>query len=86
MDRARQYPASIHLLVTDLVMPGMGGAELAAQFSACRPGVPVLCLSGYSEVVWPRGAGSFLEKPVTSTVLLTRVRALLDHAEVTLPG
>jgi two-component system cell cycle sensor histidine kinase/response regulator CckA len=86
MDRARQYPASIHLLVTDLVMPGMGGAELAAQFSVCRPGVPVLCLSGYSEVVWPRGAGSFLEKPVTSTVLLARVRALLDHAEVPLPG
>jgi len=86
MERARQYPASIHLLVTDLVMPGMGGAELAAQFSACRPGVPVLCLSGYSEVVWPRGAGSFLEKPVTPGVLLTRVRALLDHAEVPLQG
>jgi two-component system cell cycle sensor histidine kinase/response regulator CckA len=86
MERARHYPASIHLLLTDLVMPGMGGAELAAQFSACHPGVPVLCLSGYSEVVWPPGAGSFLEKPVSPAVLLTRVRALLDHAEVPVPG
>jgi two-component system, cell cycle sensor histidine kinase and response regulator CckA len=86
MERARHYPASIHLLLTDLVMPGMGGAELAAQFSACHPGVPVLCLSGYSEVVWPLAAGSFLQKPVTPAVLLTRVRALLDHAEVPLPG
>jgi two-component system, cell cycle sensor histidine kinase and response regulator CckA len=86
MERARHYPASIDLLLTDLVMPGMGGAELAEQFSACRPGVPVLCLSGYSEVVWPPGAGSFLEKPVTPAVLLTRVRTLLDHAEVPLPG
>jgi two-component system, cell cycle sensor histidine kinase and response regulator CckA len=86
MERARHYPASIDLLLTDLVMPEMGGAELAEQFSACRPGVPVLCLSGYSEVVWPLGAGSFLEKPVTPAVLLTRVRTLLDHAEVLLPG
>jgi two-component system, cell cycle sensor histidine kinase and response regulator CckA len=86
MERTRQYPATIDLLLTDLVMPEMGGAELAAQFSACRPGVPVLCLSGYSEVVWPRGAASFLEKPVTPAVLLTRVRALLDRAEVPLPG
>jgi CheY-like chemotaxis protein len=87
IERARQHPGSIHLLITDAVMPEMGGAELAAQFADCRPGVPVLCMSGYSSMVWP-GAdteASYLQKPFTPAVLLTRVRALLDRTEAPPP-
>lgn len=81
IERARQHSGSIHLLITDAVMPEMGGAELAAQFADCRPGVPVLCMSGYSALVWPGAAAqaSYLQKPFTPTALLTRVRALLDR-------
>src|ERR1035437_5806082 len=64
--------------------PDMGGAELAAQFADCRPGVPVLCMSGYSAMVWP-GAdaeASYLQKPFTPEALLTRVRALLDRSPI----
>jgi two-component system cell cycle sensor histidine kinase/response regulator CckA len=86
IERARQHPASIHLLLTDAIMPKMGGADLVAQFAACRPGVPVLRMSGYSDLVWP-GAdteATYLQKPFTPAALLARVRALLDHIEV--PG
>jgi DNA-binding response OmpR family regulator len=67
-------------------MPEMGGAELAAQFAECHPGVPVLCMSGYSAMVWPgapAAESSYLQKPFTPTALLTRVRALLDGGEAT---
>jgi CheY-like chemotaxis protein len=81
IERARQHPGAIDLLITDAVMPEMGGAELAAQFADCHPGVPVLCMSGYSAMVWPGAAaaeGSYLQKPFTPAALLMRVRALLD--------
>jgi FixJ family two-component response regulator len=68
-------------LITDAVMPEMGGAELAAQFLDSYPGVPVLCMSGYSDIVWPEvdDEASYIQKPFTPAVLLTRVRALLDR-------
>jgi signal transduction histidine kinase/DNA-binding response OmpR family regulator len=84
IERARQHPGAIDLLITDAVMPEMGGAELAAQFADCRPGVPVLCMSGYSAMVWPGAAAaesSYLQKPFTPAALLMRVRALLDRGE-----
>ncbi len=83
IERARLHPDPIHLLITDAVMPEMSGADLAAQFADCRPGVPVLCMSGYSAMVWP-GAdvqASYLQKPFTPAALLTRVRALLDTCQ-----
>jgi two-component system cell cycle sensor histidine kinase/response regulator CckA len=81
IERARQHPDPIHLLLTDTVMPDMGGAELVAQFAACRPGVAVLCMYGDSSLVWPGVAveGSCLQKPFTAAVLLTCVRASLDR-------
>jgi two-component system, cell cycle sensor histidine kinase and response regulator CckA len=81
---ARRHPVPIHLLITDAVMPDMGGAELAALFADSHPDVPVLCISGYSAKVWP-GAdteANYLQKPFTPAVLLTRVRALLDRVAV----
>ncbi len=87
IERARQHPDSIDLLLTDAVMPQMGGAELVLQFAACRPGVPVLRMSAHSDLIWP-GAdaeANYLQKPFTSAALLTRVRALLDCVEVPHP-
>jgi two-component system cell cycle sensor histidine kinase/response regulator CckA len=83
IDRARRHPASIHLLLTDAIMPEMSGSELAAEFAACRPGIPVLCMSGYNDLVWPEAAAgsSYIQKPFTPAALLTRVRAALDHVE-----
>ncbi len=46
LDLARAHHGPIHLLLTDVVMPGMGGLELAAQFAAAWPGVPILFMSG----------------------------------------
>ena len=62
-------------------MPEMTGTELAAQFAACRPGVPVLCMSGYSEMAGARFEESahFIQKPFSPIAILTRVRALLDR-------
>jgi len=83
IERARQHPASIHLLLTDIIMPEMSGAALAAQFAACRPGVGVLYMSGYNDLVWSQAAvgASCLQKPFTPAALLTRVRAVLDRVE-----
>lgn len=76
----------IHLLVTDVVMPGMGGPELAGSFLAERPDARVLYISGYTEDEVARqglaAAGlAFLPKPFTPSELADRVRELLDPPE-----
>ena len=80
---AEEHPGPIHLLLSDAVMPEMGGWELAAQFGAVRPGVPVLCMSGYSDPPWSPGEvdASFIQKPFTPAALLVQVRATLERAE-----
>ncbi len=74
--------ARIHLLLTDLVMPGMGGQEIAARLKESRPGLKVLYMSGYAEDAVPRMATdagfSFLAKPFTPQVLARKVREALD--------
>jgi len=78
----QQGPA-IDILVTDVVMPGMGGRELAERILASRPRLPVLYVSGYHrdellrESQTARGV-SFLEKPYTAMMLARRVRETLD--------
>jgi len=73
------------LVVTDLVMPGMSGRELAERLAVERPGVPVLFMSGYTDDesvrrgLLPTGA-AFIQKPLDVDRLLTMVRALLDRA------
>ena len=80
LELARKHTGPIHLVMSDVVMPEMGGAELADQFGADRPGVPVLFMSGYANHLGQpeeMGAG-YLQKPFTSASLLTQVRAVLD--------
>jgi PAS domain S-box-containing protein len=74
----------IHLLVTDIAMPGMSGHELAAEMAARRPGIGVLCISGHSEQTPPKRwltNWAFLRKPFTPDTLLNQVRRILDAAE-----
>ncbi len=81
---AREQPGEIQLLVTDMVMPGMGGRQVAEALEQQRPGVRVLYLSGYTEnAIVQRGSlGSelpFLQKPFTMEALLRKVRQVLDQ-------
>ena len=81
--RGRRDLGDIRLLVTDVVMPGLSGLELADELARDRPGMRVLFLSGYAEdlAVRPgalRAGWAFLPKPFTPDSLLRRVRELLD--------
>jgi CheY-like chemotaxis protein len=73
----------IHLVVTDVVMPIMGGAELIRRLRALRPDTPVLLMSGYTDDAIVRQSIAsaqdwFLEKPFTPDALARKVRAVLD--------
>ena len=77
------HAGPIHLLMTDVVMPRMGGQELARRLLATRPQLRVLYVSGYSfEGIGHHGlidaGANYLEKPFTSEALLRTVRRILD--------
>ena len=79
---AESYPDPIHLLISDVVMPVMGGRQLAAQIAALRPGIKVLFMSGYTDdAVMRHGVLSsetpFIQKPFTVDSLPLKVRKVL---------
>ena len=79
---AEQHAGPIHLLLTDLVMPKMGGQELARQLARHRPGLKVLYLSGYSEYAADREGntdwrGAYLQKPFAMDTLAQKIREVL---------
>jgi PAS domain S-box-containing protein len=83
---AERYERPIQLLVTDVVMPEMGGAELARRIAERRPGTKVLYVSGYTnDEILRRGIKSvgpiLVQKPFTPEDLMLRVRGLLDSSE-----
>lgn len=69
---------SIDMVLTDMLMPGMGGAELSRHLRARRPGVKLLCVSGYPGTLDDDFVIDFLAKPFTREDLLTKVREVLD--------
>jgi two-component system, cell cycle sensor histidine kinase and response regulator CckA len=82
---AGERPEGVDLLVTDVVMPGMSGHELAMTLRDRRPELKVLYISGYSDdEVLQRGIGAreggFIRKPFAAEDLVRRVRAVLDAA------
>jgi len=79
---AAQHEGKIDLVITDVVMPGMGGRELAEQLTKARPQTKVLYLSGYTEdSILNEGTvesgTAFLQKPFTLQNLSRKVRELL---------
>jgi len=79
---AERHTGPIHLLVTDVVMPGMSGRELARQLVTKRAGTKVLFLSGYADDAVARHGvlepgTAFMQKPFTPSALARRVREVL---------
>ena len=70
---------SVGLVLTDIMMPGMNGKEMVKRIDRDQqPDLKVLYMSGYIESIEP--GLDFLEKPFTSTDLLTRVQAAFDRS------
>jgi CheY-like chemotaxis protein len=77
----------IGLVLTDVVMPGMGGRELADRVEVLRPGTPVLFTSGYTDAeIVRRGlldpAAAFIQKPFGPEAILRVVRERVDGASL----
>jgi DNA-binding response OmpR family regulator len=77
--------APIHLLITDLSMPGVDGLELTRQFRTMHPETPMLMVSGSLPLLRDRTQGldqfEFLEKPFAFNQLVEKVRTILDAAD-----
>jgi PAS domain S-box-containing protein len=82
---AISYAREIHMLLTDVIMPGMSGRELANKVSQQRPGIRVLFMSGYTDNVITTGGMlekglAFLQKPFSPITLAQKVREVLTPA------
>jgi PAS domain S-box-containing protein len=74
--------AAVNVVVTDMLMPGMGGVELARELDRRSPKIRILFVSGYARegaaILASRPGSSFLAKPFTLPALAARVRALME--------
>ena len=84
MDTSMQYQGAIHLMITDVIMPGISGSRLAARLSPARPEMKVLYVSGYTDDaivhhgVLENGL-AFLQKPFSPKALARKVSELLGR-------
>ena len=81
---AEAHPSTIHLLVTDVVMPEMNGRILAERLAAIKPGLKCLFMSGYTaNVIAHRGVLDegvrFIQKPFSTNAFAMKVRQALDE-------
>jgi two-component system, cell cycle sensor histidine kinase and response regulator CckA len=79
---SQHYPKTIELLLTDVVMPGLGGREVAERVRLQRPTIRVLFMSGYTDDLVlshgvADGTAAFIEKPFAAPKLLGRIRKVL---------
>jgi two-component system cell cycle sensor histidine kinase/response regulator CckA len=87
---SKTHGSTIHLAVTDVVMPHMSGGELARELEALRPQTRVLFVSGYAgQTVLDHKVinveNNFLQKPFTLKQLASKVRTVLDHSSNPVP-
>ena len=83
LDIAARHMKPIHLMVTDMVMPGMSGQELAERLAPLRQEMKVLFMSGYTDKVTlhhrvANREAAFLQKPFGPGTLTAKVREVLD--------
>jgi two-component system cell cycle sensor histidine kinase/response regulator CckA len=83
--QSEKHPGTIHLLLSDVVMPQVSGPELAKRLASVRPDMKVLCMSGYTDDSIVRHGVleaqiAFLQKPITPEALRRKVREVLDGA------
>jgi two-component system cell cycle sensor histidine kinase/response regulator CckA len=74
-----QHGDSVDLLLTDMRMPFMGGAELAKQLTDRKTGLKLICISGYPGSLATVAATDFLAKPFSRDEMLKKVRDVLDR-------
>ena len=87
MDVLRKYKGEVHLLITDVVMPGMSGRELAETIREERPEMKVIFMSGYTEnIIAHHGVLeqgiNYISKPITPVTLTQKIRSVLRENEV----
>ena len=87
---AKSHGSTIHLAVTDVVMPRMSGGELARELETLRPETRVLFVSGYAgQTVLDHDVvnveNNFLQKPFTLKQLASKIRTVLDHGQNAAP-
>jgi len=85
LQRAKDYEGTVHLLLTDVVMPEMSGPELAHQLTLHRPGIKVIFASGYTDDAIARqgildSTVAFLQKPYRPKALARKIREVLRDA------
>ena len=86
LDLAREHTGSIDLVLSDVVMPQMSGADFVSTLRASRPGISVLYMSGYTDDAIIRhnmleSGAAFLQKPFTPASLARKIREVLDARE-----
>ena len=82
LEHFKAHPDDFDLIVTDQIMPGLTGVEIAQSMLALRPKLPILLITGYSEKICAENAESFglsgfFPKPINENLFLDRVNNLI---------
>ncbi|MBI5411270.1 MAG: response regulator [Nitrospirae bacterium] len=85
LDLIARYPHPLHLVLTDVVMPGMNGRELADRLALFRPHLKILYMSGNPMDILPPGielisSSTYIQKPFAIETLLMKARDVLDRS------
>jgi two-component system cell cycle sensor histidine kinase/response regulator CckA len=86
LQKAKDFDGTIHLLLTDVVMPEMSGPELASKMVSLRPGIKVIFTSGYTDDAMGRQgvldpAVAFIQKPYRPKALARKIRETLGEPD-----